>query len=311
MARPSSRKARRAQKGSGGSLRRSRRPSCCVLEDGVQQRLVGERGALDQLLEAERVAEQAAQAERVGGGPAAAGDEGREGLQRGSQVVAAGILEKLRAGDVAVERIVLAHRGDQRAGEIHAHLPHHAPAADERLRRQHQLARLEVELPLARRARRLVEGVHPAGQVVEVLAVAVPFEALVERLAFAALGQLLADAQAAAGRVLFALRVREAAQPAGARVVGAVAAEHVVHPVDQPQRQVPLSEREEVADGERVRPEVAALRARGSDAGALEEIAHQAAGELGRGHAGMCRRRAFGARPPASFAGWDVRVRHP
>ena len=93
-------------------------------------------------------------------------------------------------------------------------------------------------MPLARRARRLVERVHPAGQVVEVLPVAVPFEALVERLAFAPLGQLLADAQAAAGRVLLALRVGEPLIQPVREVVGAVAAEHVVHAVDQPQRAV-------------------------------------------------------------------------
>ncbi len=47
---------------------------------------------------------------------------------------------------------------------------------------------------IARRGRDLVEGVHPFRQVVEVLAVAVPFEPLVERLPGTSLRKLLADA---------------------------------------------------------------------------------------------------------------------
>jgi hypothetical protein len=57
----------------------------------------------------------------------------------------------------------------------------------------------------------------------EVLSVTVPLGALRQRLARTALGERLADAQAAARRVRLAVGFSEAADPAAARVVGSVA----------------------------------------------------------------------------------------
>ena len=144
----------------------------------------------------------------------------------------------------AVERIVLPHRRHERPRQIDAHLPGHRPAVPRRRTRRRACAtsassrahRLKLRLPC--RARDLIERVHPLGQVVEVLAVAVPLELLVERLARAALGQRLADAQAAARRVRGAGLLVEPAQPAGARRRRAMPPQHVVHLIDQTQREV-------------------------------------------------------------------------
>jgi hypothetical protein len=67
---------------------------------------------------------------------------------------------------------------------------------------------------------------------VEVLAVAVPFEALVERLAGRALGERLADPETAACRVRLAVGLGGAADPAGAAVVAAMPAEDVMNAID-------------------------------------------------------------------------------
>ena len=112
---------------------------------------------------------------------------------------------------------MLAHRLDQRARQIDAHFPVHPLAGavswhirERAVRRVGELARPSVEHRLAGRARHLIERVHPLREVVEVLAVAVPLEPLVEGLAGSALGQGLADPEAAAGGVGFALLVRRA-----------------------------------------------------------------------------------------------------
>ena len=92
-----------------------------------------------------------------------------------------------------------------------------ARAGERGVGRLRELSRPEIESRIARRARHLVEGVHPLGQVVEVLAVPVPLEPLVERLPGTSLRQRLADAQTAAGRMGLALPLAQPADPAGAR----------------------------------------------------------------------------------------------
>src|SRR5690606_17473949 len=93
------------------------------------------------------------------------------------------------------------------------------------VRGAHELARPLVKEHLSGGARRLVERVHPLRQVVEVLPVAIPLGALVVRRAGRPLGKPLADAQPARGRVTLALLLGEAADPARAPVVRAVASE--------------------------------------------------------------------------------------
>jgi hypothetical protein len=142
---------------------------------------------------------------------------------------------KLERGDVAVQGVVLPHRRHERTREIDAHFPHHATGAsglgdvaEGSGRGGGQLSRPRVQARIPRRPARLVEGVHPLCQVVEVLAVPVPLQALVERLLRSALGQRLADAQAAAGRVPLGLVASKPTDPPGARVVVPVSAEHAM-----------------------------------------------------------------------------------
>jgi hypothetical protein len=119
------------------------------------------------------------------------------------------------------------------------------------------------------------------GQVVKVLAVAIPLQPLVERHAQSALGQRLTDAQSAARRVIFGVPPVEAAQPTMAVVVGAMPSQDVMHLIDEPQRQFPVSgltgdasETEKVADGESIGPEIAPRRSLPAHAGALRETQH-------------------------------------
>ncbi len=69
----------------------------------------------------------------------------------------------------------------------------------------------------------------------------------------------------------------ESADPPVACVVGAMASERVMNLVHQPERELPLAEAEEVADGERVGPQIALRRAIGGQARALREALHQLA----------------------------------
>ena len=114
----------------------------------------------------------------------------------------------------------------------------------------------------------------------EVLAVALPFELLRERLAQCALGQRLANPQAAGSRMCLALGLGQAADPAAPRIIVAMAAQDVVHAVDERECEVAAVEREQVSDRERIGPEIAALRLRRRQSGALGEAPHQIACEL-------------------------------
>ena len=116
------------------------------------------------------------------------------------------------------------------------------------------------------RAQRLNSGwpvarVHPLCEVVEVLAVALPFEAVLNRLVGAPLRQRLADAQPARGGMRLPRLLVEPADPAGAPIVGAMPAEHVVHLIDQREREIDVArvsgratESQPRAYGERIRP---------------------------------------------------------
>jgi hypothetical protein len=114
--------------------------------------------------------------------------------------------------------------------------------ADERgVGRLRQLDRPGVEDRLVGLAMDPVECVQPLGQVVEVLAVAIPLEPGVEWVARPALGERLADPEPAPGGVLLALALGAAADPAPARVVRTVPPQHVVHLIDEAQRQVEVA----------------------------------------------------------------------
>jgi hypothetical protein len=120
---------------------------------------------------------------------------------------------------------------------------------------------------------------------VEVLAVAIPFQPLVERLIGLSFGKRLADPEAAHGGVRFAFRRRESADPSGAAIVGAMATEDVMHAIDQAQGEFGrvrgsgrAMEPEKIADRERIGPEIALRRAIGGQTGAIREARHQLEG---------------------------------
>ena len=106
----------------------------------------------------------------------------------------------------------------------------------------------------------------------EVLPVTVPFQTVVEGLAGSAFGKLLADAQAACGR----MRRRGAVEPAAAGIILAMPAQRLMDELDEAEGQArvtvvpgPARDRKQVADRERVRPQVALA------AFALREPDHQ------------------------------------
>ena len=241
------------------------------------------------------VDEQTTEAERIGGRQRAHVDHRREvrrrGGQTGSRVARHQGLRgrfELEAGEKAVERIVLTHRRDQRTREVDALLPVHPPAAagtvvrEGAVRRVGELPRPDVEHRLPGRARDLIERVHPLGEVVKVLAVAVPLEPLVERIGRAALGERLADAEAALRGVGLAVFGPEPAQPPAADVVLAMAAERPMHALDEPEGQLGVpaltsraGQSEEGAHRERIGPEVTSSRAAGRHARPICVAHHQ------------------------------------
>ena len=108
-----------------------------------------------------------------------------------------------------------------------------------------------------------VKGMHPLGQVVVVLPVLIPFQALVGRFVRPPFVQPLADPQAAPRRVQLALGFVQSADPAAAGIIGTVAAKDVMHLVDELQGEITphpvigLSEQfQQVAERKGIRPEI-------------------------------------------------------
>ena len=99
-----------------------------------------------------------------------------------------------------------------------------------------ELAPPDVEAPVAGRLGDLIERVHPLSEIVEVLAVALPLEPLVERLAGLPLPQRLADPEPAERGMRLALELGQPAEPAAPCIVRTVPAQHAMHALDQLQR---------------------------------------------------------------------------
>ncbi len=191
------------------------------------------------------------------------------------------------AGDQPVKRIVPARARHQRLGEIRPHLPHHVEAAigqaaDEgAVGRLHQLDRPDDAARLRKRAAGLGQRMGPFGEIVVILALALPFEIGIEGRIGRALGQGLADPEPAQGGMGAGLLARKAAQPPLAGIVGAVLAQHLVHLADQRLGEAGVFlppcgalQGEEIAQGKGVRPEVAPLGGGAGEAGAGGEIFH-------------------------------------
>jgi hypothetical protein len=123
---------------------------------------------------------------------------------------------------------------------------------------------------------------HPFGQIVEVLPVALPFELIVEGLVDAALRELFANTKAARRGVLLPCRFFEPAQPSGARIVGAMLAQGVVHLIDESKSKVSVTvlpgasrKPEDVANREGVGPEVTFRRLGRSEPGPVRKARHE------------------------------------
>ena len=283
-------------------------------QDGGEQVLVVV-AAVGQEREAERVEQQPADPERVAGHPVAALGQSTQERRLVVEVGPPAPPAEPPDRHVAVERVVWAGARDQRARQVDAHLPREAdrrtcrrPPQETRQDGGHELLRLLLEARLVEDGGCPRQRVHPLGEVVPVLPVAVPLAALVMGLVDTALRQGLADAQAPDGGVLRALLLGQAAQPARAGIVRPVPPEHPVHVGDQVLRHhapARLSRRapqgECVDQREGVGPEVALL-VRGiiAEPGALGERRQQLGRPLGvvprhllRPRRGRCR-----ARPP-------------
>jgi hypothetical protein len=107
---------------------------------------------------------------------------------------------------------------------------------------------------------------YPLGEIVEVLTVAIPLQALVEWLASIAFFERFANPEAACRRMAAPSLVTEAADPPAAHIVTAKSPKHSMHLIDQLYCAAsivliacPLEQLEEVADREGVGPKVSLL----------------------------------------------------
>lgn len=256
-----------------------------------------EMSADDELGQPVGVAQQAAQTQRIVGGPvpppAEVGHVGDLRMEvRAFSVPGFGCFELL-IGDEAVQGIMMAHGGDQRVGKVDAHFPVHPLRAsgggrvgEPFMDRFGQFPRPSVVIGVAGGPAHLVQGVHPFGQVMEILAVPIPFGPIIKWLCSPPFGSLLSDAESASGGMMLSFGFVQAADPSGPRVVFPVFAQHLMDLIDEAERQVTVSlfrcltvQREEVADGECVCPEIAARGdVRRHQAGAFRKTFHDVAG---------------------------------
>ena len=154
--------------------------------------------------------------------------------------------------------MVLPHGRYERPRQIDAELPHHpsrARRADQEraVRCFRELARPQIESRIPGDARHLIEGVHPLREVMEVLAVSIPFEIRVEGLVRRALGKRRSWPATRSARWS---RPRPRCTDQGRRVAGArphiedtLAAAHFEHV--EGQRDVRLRDRLPFADWKR------------------------------------------------------------
>jgi hypothetical protein len=196
---------------------------------------------------------------------------------------------KLNVCDVYVQRIMLAHEEDERTFQVDTHLPIYPSWAaswgnvgESMIRGLGEFPSPDIEMRLSRRTRQLVKRMHPFGQIVEVLTIAVPLQPLVEGLVGAALGELFADPKPATGRMILPLALAQPADPSLARVVATMSSQCVMYAANQAHSQicVPLfpsrtRQAEKVANREGVCPQVALLRTFRTQPGAFRKAGHQ------------------------------------
>src|SRR2546423_1177878 len=145
-----------------------------------------------------------------------------------------------------------------------------------------ELAGPAVERQIPRVPCGLIERVHPFGQIMEILPIPVPLDALVERSCCSALIERLADAQASLSRMRFSFRFGEPTDPAPGRAARAMATEDAMHAIDESQRELEIAvfagrarEAEKVGDGERIGPQIASLWSVRLETGSFRKLCHQ------------------------------------
>ena len=182
------------------------------------------------------------------------------------------------------------HGRYERIGKVRTHFPVHAlPAAPGRSVNKMLMSGFGqfhgpgVVNRIAKGAGDPVKRVHPLGQIMEVLAVPVPFHTFVVRFGGAAFLELLTDSQTADCGMLLAFRLVQPADPPGLGVVPTSPAEGVMDLIHEPQRQIPIPgvfrqivETQEIADGKGVGPEISFRRGGAARrSGCFREIGHQ------------------------------------
>ena len=147
-------------------------------------------------------------------------------------------------GQVAVQGIMLPHRGNQGAGQVNAHLPVQplSLAAVELMYEGGVGGQGEIDphLDVAHvlgDPPGLSQGVHPLRQVVIVLPIPLPLQPSIVWLLGSPLGKRLAYAKTPGGRPLPPLLLAQAAYPARPFIVRAEPPQGEVHLFDEPQSQ--------------------------------------------------------------------------
>jgi hypothetical protein len=126
-----------------------------------------------------------------------------------------------------------------------------------------------------------MQGMHPFGEIVEILAVLLPLQLPVTCFFGPPLGQLLADPQPAHGWVGAALRFPKTADPSGPGIVAAMSAKYLVDLIDQAKGQgsvdilpCPFMEFQKIADCKGIGPQVAPRRAISREPGVFGKLVH-------------------------------------
>jgi hypothetical protein len=118
---------------------------------------------------------------------------------------------------------------------------------------------------------------------VEVLTIAVPFQALIEWLANITFFERFSDPETTCGRMVLPGFVIETADPSTSPIIAAISPEHLMYPIDQISRAVliflitgPVEQFKEVADCECIGPQVSLLiLRRRKQSGSRCEFRHQ------------------------------------
>jgi hypothetical protein len=142
--------------------------------------------------------------------------------------------------DESIQRIMQSHGVRKTAGEISAHFPidtddvaRCSPLDEAVASGRSEFEHLCNVRWIASHKGRPAEAVHPFGQIMKILTIAIPFQSLVDWFTNLAFLERLADPQTASGRMTLSGFFIQAADPALTNIVTAITPEHLIHLVDQ------------------------------------------------------------------------------